>query len=458
MRGQLVAAETTRKASGQGAQANAPQAAALTPRFDLSTVPLTHEDPVLRRSCPTGITFNFTDPLHQPLCGGLTPNAVSAPAGSTMSLTRGTVAVHAGSRIAANGDITLDAAQACGDLNARADRAITNPDGSTTSCEFAQGFRLRSHPTGVASTSNSAAGVPANQYGAVFDHVFTSNDSKVASLETVGIGERFPNIPNPTAASHKIVAPTNPFGGTFTLNTSTLTDGATDNWFATASGGLNGTQDMVFTGRAGVNVQLHAVSTSNPTPKFPLPAKMDIEQHLHWFCPQAAAGARWTDFATVHHIRTLQEDGSGGLDFVTEVNGSTQTDAYDSTSAVAVIGVTPTPTTVAPSPAGAGTKGGPPRNTVAIATTSLPAQAPSGRSYTFTIQGNALGCTIKRDAADTTAATLSIGTKTGTITVRATSTNNQFHEATVTIAAPAPSPAPPAPGTPAPPAAPGGTP
>jgi hypothetical protein len=457
MRGQLVAAEAHRRPAAREEGARPAAEGAIAHGFDLRAVTLTREDPVLRMQCATGINFNFTQPVHQPLCGTITPNAVSTPAGSTMSLSKLTASVHKGSSIAANGDITLDAGQDCGDLNVNADLTITNPDGSTTTCgTFTRPFQLRSHPTGITSTSNTNATVPADQYGSVFDHVLTSNDSKVASLANVGIGERFPNIPTPDAANHTIVAPTNPFGGTFKLHTATLTNDASNNWFATAAGGLNGTQDMVFTGRSGVNVQLHVASTSNPTPKFPLPATMDIEQDLHWFCPQEAAGARWTKFATVHHVRTLQQTKAGAVEFVTKVNNDPHTDAY--TGHTAVTGVTMTPATVAPSPAGAGKKGGPVANTVAITTASVPSPAPSGTGYTFTIQGNKLGCTIARDPADQTAATVTVGTKTGTITIRATSTNRQFHEGTLTIATPAPAATPGAPGAPGAPGGGGGTP
>lgn len=455
MRGQLVAAEGQRRPAGQAEARQAPAPGGIARGFDLRAVTLSREEPVLRMQCATGITFNFTQPLHQPSCGTVTPNAVSVPPGSTLTLSKLTAAVHANSTIAANGDITLDAAQECGDLNVDANRTITHPDGSTTTCgTFTRPFQLRSHPTGITSTSNTNAAVPADQYGSVFDHVLISNDGKVASLENVGIGERFPNIPTPDAADHNIVAPTNPFGGTFKLHTATLTDDASNNWFATAAGGLNGTQDRVFTGRSGVNVQLHVASTSNPTPKFPLPATMDIAQDLHWFCPQAAAGARWTRFATVRHVRTLEQASSGAVEFVTKVNGSENRDAY--TGHTAVTGVTATPATVAPSPAGAGKRGGPAPNTVDITTASVPSPAPSGTAYTFSIQGNALGCTIKRDPADTTAATVTIGTKTGTITIRAASTNRQFHEGSLTIATPTPAAAPPAPGGGTPPAGPPG--
>lgn len=455
MRGQLVAAEGQRRPAAREETAGPATHGGIAQGFDLRAVTLTREDPVLRMQCATGINFNFTQPLHQPGCGTVTPNAVSTPAGSTMTLSKLTASVHKGSSIAANGDITLDAAQDCGDLNVNADLTISNPDGSTTTCgTFTRPFQLRSHPTGITSTRNTTAAVPADQYGSVFDHVFASNDSKVASLANVAIGERFPNIPTPDASDHKIVAPTNPFGGTFNLHTATLTNDASNNWFATSSGSLNGTQDRVFTGRAGVNVQLHVPSTSNPSPRFPLPATMDIEQDLHWFCPQAAAGSRWTKFVTVHHVRTLQQTKSGAVEFVTKANNDPHTDDY--TGPTAVTGVTPTPATVAPSPAGAGTKGGPAPNTVQITTASVPSPAPSTARYTFAIQGNALGCTIKRDPADGTAATVTIGTKTGSITIRATSTNRQFHEGTLTIATPAPAAAPGAPGGGRPPASPPG--
>ena len=129
----------------------------------------------------------------------------------------------------------------------------------------------------------------------------------MSSLDNVAVGERFIGVPTPAAATHAIAGPTWPFGGTFTLDTATLKSDATDNWFLTSAGGLNGNQDNVDTERADINVGRFIRSASNPTPPQALPADMTLRQGLHWFCPQAAAASRWRmpGFVTVAHSRTL---------------------------------------------------------------------------------------------------------------------------------------------------------
>jgi hypothetical protein len=200
-------------------------------------------------ACPTAVTFNFTQPAHAPHCGGPAVRATTNVTGVTWSLTAGTAAVDPASTITSNGTITLAATQAAGTINAEATASAPAAGG----CSFTLPFTIASHPVGIASTSFVAAAAAGN-YGGTFDHVFDSADGNVASLHNVGVGERFTNVPNPAGATHNIVGPLNPFGGTFTLNTATLTPGATNNWFLTAAGGLGGTLDSVATGQANINV------------------------------------------------------------------------------------------------------------------------------------------------------------------------------------------------------------
>lgn len=376
--------------------------------------------PVLQRqgggaapACPTAVNFNFTQPAHVPHCGGPALRATTNVAGVTWSLTAGTAAVDPASIIAANGAITLAATQAAGDINARATASAPAAGG----CFFEQPFTIRSHPVGIASTSFVGAAAAGN-YGGTFDHVFDSADGNVASLQNVGVGEQFTNVPNPAGATHNIVAPLNPFGGVFTLNTATLAPGATNNWFLTAAGGLGGTLDSVTSGQANINVGRFVQSASNPAPPQGLPASMTLLQRLHWFCPQRPAASRWIGFVTVAHSRTLRNVG-GAVEFVTAVNAVEQVDAYVGSTAVSNLTATPasTPRSAGP-PAGGGAA--PPAQTIAIKVDTLPAALPPGQAITWSIVGATLGCIIAQDPADDHAAILTIGTTAGTVTVEAT--------------------------------------
>jgi hypothetical protein len=374
-------------------------------------------------ACPTAVTFNSAQPVHVPACGAAM--RASANAGPVAwSLQAGTAAVDPGSTIAANGTITLAATQAAGDITARATATAAAAGG----CFVDQPLQIRSQPTGIASTSVvSAAG--GTDYGATFDHVFISADGNVASLENVGVGERFTNVPNPAAATHALTAPLYPFGGTFTLTTSTLTPNATNNWFLTASGGLGGTMDSVTIGQAGINVGRFIQSASNPAPPQGLPAGFTLLQSLNWFCPQSPAANRWTPFVTVAHTRTLRNMG-GSLKFATTVNGVEQADDYVGPTGVLNLAATPanTPRSPAPPPGGAPGGGGapapPPANTVQLHVDTLPDSLPAGQALNWSLVGAALGCSVAADPTDDHAAILTIGRTAGTVTVQAADSTN----------------------------------
>jgi hypothetical protein len=360
--------------------------------------------------CPTVVNFTFTGALHVPHCGSSPPRATTNVTGVTWSLEPDTASVDPGSTIAANGTIRLAPTQPTGTINARA----TGAGG----CFVERPFDIRSQPTGIASTSMVTPAGGGN-YGAVFDHVFISADGNVASLENVGVGERFTNVPSPAAASHALVAPLYPFGGTFTLHTATLTPTATDNWFLTAAGSLGGTLDTVTIGQTGINAGRFVQSASNPTPPQGLPAGFTLLQSLHWFCEQKPAANRWTPFATVAHSRTLRNVG-GVLEFVTTANGVEHVDSYVGAAAVLNLTATPasTPRSAAP-PATPSSAGAPPARTVRIRADTLPATLPAGQPLTWTIIGPEHGCSVASDPADAHAAILTIGRSAGTVTVQA---------------------------------------
>jgi Domain of unknown function (DUF4157) len=367
--------------------------------------------------CPTRIDFSSKQPVHTPPCG--TFSASANVRGVKWSLEADPTTVDPTTTIAANGAITLGAKQQAGQIKVVAEGA--------SGCTWERPLTIRSNPTGIASTK--VVSRSSTDYGGFFDHVFTSADGNVASLENVAVGEQFIGVPTPTAATHAIGPPTYPFGGTFTLSTATLTPDATNNWFLTAKGELGGTHDEVTIGKSGINVGLFVASASNPKPVQALPATVALSQGLHWFCPQAPAASRWRTppFVTVAHNRTLRET-KGVVEFVTSVNNVDIVDPY--AGPVAVFRAVAVPATAAPSPAAPAAP-----NTVRIAADTLPATLPTGARLNFTFVGSPHGCTLARDPKDAHAATLTIGRTKGAVTVRiADATGRNVDQVTVPIA------------------------
>ena len=364
---------------------------------------------------PTGVRFSTGRQIvHTPACGGQTIQAIADPRGATVTWTlrAGTAALDAGTSIDAAGNITLGGAQVGGTIAARA----TSGSGAWAEAEL----QLHSHPTGIASTSVAAPPPDAaHNYGAKFDHVFTSNDGNVASLENVAVGERFPNVPTPDAASHTITGI--PFGnGTFQLATATLTPDASNNWFLTSVGGLGGTLDQVTIGHDGIDIGQHIASASNPTPANPLPASFSVQQDLHWYCPAAPATSRWNNFTSIQHERKLRLTGTDP-EVVVSVNNQPQVDAY--VGPTGVRNARATPATVVRS-------SGRTPNTVQIAADALP----SGRALHFSIQSaSRLGCTINASTG-----VLTIGQTAGSIVIRVANRRGgqNFDDVTVTITNP----------------------
>lgn len=373
--------------------------------------------------------FNVNGSLlaHIPACGNqgaITFTAApdtSAP--HTWTLVAGTATLDPATTLSVSGAVatlTVAPGQTGGTLSAKA----TDAQGG-----WAQSnpIRLASHPTGI--TSSAPAGdLPntATHYGSRFDHVFTSNDGQVASLSQVAVGERFPALPDPDAASHTF---TTPFGD-FILSTGTLPDaasGSAGNWFLTDSGELGGTHDKVSLARSMVDIGQHLVSDANPTPAHPLPAGFSVAQDFHWWCPWAAAGSRWTHFTSTTHLRQLRIT-NGNAVFVTAANGQEHEQAY--TGPTGVTAAVASPAEVAPSPTGRAAA-----HTVQISAT----QYPTGPALHYSLRGAALGCRIGASTG-----VLTVGTQTGQVTVRVANRRDgpNWDEVQVTIANP-PTPVPP---------------
>src|SRR5262249_53641573 len=174
--------------------------------------------------CPTRIDFSSNQPVHVPSCGAFT--ATANVSGVSWSLEPNPTTVDPATTIGTNGAITIGSSQQAGQLKVVAEGA--------TGWTWDRPLTIRSNPTGIASTKVVSRST--SDYGGFFDHVFTSADGKVTSLENVAVGEQFIGVPTPTAATHVIGPPTHPFGGTHTLTPSTLPPGPTANWFMNAKG------------------------------------------------------------------------------------------------------------------------------------------------------------------------------------------------------------------------------
>jgi hypothetical protein len=318
------------------------------------------------------------------------PVTWSIDPGSTAPVASGTALTPATNTLTAT--LSLGASQKGGVLDIKAD----NSEGGQV-----MPYRLASHPTGIASTSPIGDPTDTTLFGGVFDHVFKSNDGQSSSLDQVVVGEKFPSLPTPDAATHTFPTPF----GSFTLTTGTLPNTpAAGNWFLTSAGELGDDHDTVGIQKSLVDIGRHLASDSNPTPANPMPAGFTVDQQFFWWCPHAPAGRRWTLAAATTHTRTLRMDKSGtGAEFVAIVNAPRERHGYDGDPSVVKTGVTKAsadPATVAPSSAG-GTA-----NTVQISADAFPA----GRPLFFSIQGNAHGCTINHTTGE-----LTIGTQTGTV-------------------------------------------
>lgn len=380
------------------------------------------------------ITFTASPRTAKPVSWSIDP-------GSPTAVAAGTVLAPAPSTLTAT--LSLGASQKGGEIDIHAE----NSEGGQM-----MPYLLASHPTAIASTSAIGDPTDTSLYGGVFNHQFTSDDGQVSSLSQVAVGEHFPKLPTPDAATHTFPSP---FGPTTTLKTGTMPDTPTPTsgvWFLTNSGELGGAMDTVSAPKKDVDIGRHLVSGSNPSPAHPMPVEMKVDQQFFWWCPHGRSGHRWehVDDTTQTHILQLSKSGTGA-EYVAIVNKQENTMPYDGDPGVVKTGVTKaradTPT-VAPSPAGG------PANTVQITADTFPA----GRSLFFSITGNAHGCTINHATGE-----LTIGKAVGTVRVRAANANGgaNWDEVDVTIAAPAAAPptsAPAPPTSPLPAPVPGPTP
>lgn len=344
----------------------------------------------------------------------------------TWSIEDGSASVAAGTSINEDGEITLAAGQPAGSLMVRA----------TVGTGYVQrSISVAAAPTGIDSTSVlSDLNTAEHDYGAAFQHVFTSAQGSSDVLENLNVGERFPAAPSPEAAVHRFSGDDWPFGGDgdyFDLETGTLADDAAGAWSLDANGEFSPPSDPSFargdnvsTPKAGIDVGDHVQSHSNPTPRNRLPVSFTLEQQFHFYNPRAASGNRWTQFTTTAHSRTLRRDGDD-VEFVTTVNGVEHAQDYEGDPAVFNLTASPVNTPKS-APDASDDPDTPGPRTVELRAETLPGRLPADASLVWRIVGNALGCTVEEDDTDSTRATLTIGNNAGTVTIElaAASTSN----------------------------------
>jgi hypothetical protein len=335
---------------------------------------------------PVGVTLQGTVPSRQTV---------------TWSLVAGTAAIDSGTTIDTTGRVTLGATQQGGIIGIRAD-----DPGDSGAADTAE-VLLITAPGSIASTSETRD-AEAGSYGAYFGHTFAAQGGGSGAGCRGGlVNEIFPAVPDPNDTRHRI--PDTPFGPFIlkTNNPSRVTEG----WGIDSSGQMID-DDEVTIGRATINIRPFVANTSNPAPANTLPDSFSVTQDLRSL--EVPTNAWRAAFASPVHVRGLRETSPGAPEFFVSANGVEHTDPYTGVAAVRNAQAA-TPTVAVSTP---GTP-----NTVAITAESTPTGAP----IRYRIIGAALGCRI-----DATTGELTIGTRTGTVRVRAT-IGKSFDEVAVTI-------------------------
>lgn len=413
-------------------------------------------------ACPTRVTVSSgARPVHVPSCGPTPVTASRRPASApvTWSLANGSTqpgfpgaattvaaATSISNAAGSSGTITVSPSQTPGFIVVTA----TGPTG----CFASAPLNFASTPVGVGLTRViGPLTTSATRYGARFENTLDAASGNPAHLLQVKVNERFSGLATPNAATHLV--PT-PFGN-FTLHSNPWSPNSDAPGWAVTASGVQG-PDNIGIERRFIDVGRFVSSASNPTPATTLtmatPVGFSVQQDLHWFCAQAAAGSQWVTppFARLTHTRHLMEV-SGNLSFVTGIPApslAATSDPYTGQPAIIRAAATPNPVTVSATvPPGSprGTRP-PPRNTTTVTADTLPSSLAglSGRhGLRFSIRGNPLGCSISA-----TTGVVRVGTRPGTITVRVRDvnpTNRNFDEVPVTIST---TPSAPPPTTPSP--------
>jgi hypothetical protein len=307
------------------------------------------------------------------------------------------------------GQITVGAKQAGGKAKATVKQKITAEDGSFTEQPAERELFFLDEPGAITATSESSASTK-DVYQGDFTHTFKAGPGGAAGLEMARVNERFggPLIKDSMSANHDIAAP----WGTFKLKANPPADPA-KGWLLNGSGEMT-TPDHVSIEKDLVDARPFVKNASQPTAKG-LPSGFEVQQD---FYSVRYPGKTFTAaaVATTAHKRTLRA-GTTGLEVALEAGGKEVVEDYAGPTAFR--NATASKPTVEPST----------KDDVKTVDVSVEAVGKDAKP-TYSIQGEKLGCKVD------SAGKVTIGTKPGTITVRAGDTKS-YDEVTITIKAPA---------------------
>jgi hypothetical protein len=290
------------------------------------------------------------------------------------------------------GKITLSAAQAGGRVKATLKQRIDGEDGAFTESTSEQPLQLIEDPTGISSTSESAAGNDTTYQGD-FTHTFKPGPGGAAGLELARVNERFTGglIKDTMSKSHDLKTPF----GQFTLNVNDPAS-TTAGWDLDSSGTM-ASSDHVSVAKSFIDARPFVVNASKPAATG-LPQGWEVTQNFH---PLRFPGRTWgaTAVASTPHTRTLRDKG-GKLEVA--VGAGTKEVAEDYAGPAVFRGAKASQSTIEASTAAAA-------QSVTITVDGYGKDA----AASYKIEGPDLGCKVDSSG------TLTIGTTPGTVKVRA---------------------------------------
>lgn len=362
----------------------------------------------------TGVTVNH-EKVSVPPDATLDLKAKADPADAGGELTYGLVGAGAtldGATKAdpKTGQITVGAKQTGGKAKATIKQKITAEDGSYTEQPAERELFFLDEPGAITATSESAASTK-DVYQGDFMHTFKAGPGGAAGLEMARVNERFtgPLIKDSMSANHDIASP----WGTFKLKANPPADPA-KGWVLDSSGVMT-SADHVSIEKDFVDARPFVKNAAQPTAKG-LPAGFEVQQD---FYSVKYPGKTFTAaaVATTTHKRTLRASASGGLEVVMEAGGKEVAEDYAGPTVFRNATATATSVDVSK------------KDDVKTVDVSVETVGKDAKP-TFSFVGDALGCKVSATG------TVTIGTKPGTIKVRAGDAKS-YDEVAITIKAPA---------------------
>lgn len=364
----------------------------------------------------TGFTVNH-DMVTVPPEHTLSFSAVVTPANATgvaLSVTGTGTTIAPGTTIDnTTGRISVDAAQTGGAAQADARQTTTLPDGSKSTTTETAPFNFTAVPVGIAS-STGVLGSIADAYGGDFTHTFSAPSGSAASaIERAHVNEKF------SAAGGTALTVRGSLG-TLTV-TVTNPDSTTDGWDLDSTGTMAGPDHVSWSNRF-PDARPFVANASNRAPAHTLPQDFTATQGFRNLSfPSRRYGT--AIFTSTTHRRAI-EDRSGRLKAVTSSNAVEVEEDYAGPTVFRRCRAAPA-SVPASTPVPPGGMAPTPNTT----TVSVDGEGESA-AFTFSIQGPSLGSTI-----DAVTGVLTVGTTSGSLTVRGGVPAN-FDETTVTVTAP----------------------